>query len=196
MSKRALAIISTLAAAPAVALLSLAGPANAATPSPGYFSETTSLLGQGSYDSATFRTPAGAGDCVRTASSVTLSPISGSNNTQAVATWRSTAYTGHTNNADIWHMKFEFLTSDGRIAASTPTLDSAPDEQNQYSLQLVAVRGRQHRSGQLPRSDGGSGLQQLLTHGPWHARSEGLRPQPSWRTAVGTMRRLLHDVAG
>jgi hypothetical protein len=125
MSKRALAIISTLAAAPVVALLSLAGTANAATPSPGYFSETTSLLGQGSYDSATFRTPAGAGDCVRTASSVTLSPISGSNNTQAVATWRSTANTGHTNNADIWHMRFEFLTSDGRIGASTPTLDGA-----------------------------------------------------------------------
>ncbi len=125
MSKRALAIISTLAAAPVVALLSLAGPANASTPSPGYFNETTSLLGQGSYDSATFRTPAGAGDCVRTASSVTLSPISGSNNTQAVATWRSTAYTGHTTNADIWHMKFEFLTSDGRIGVSTPTLDGA-----------------------------------------------------------------------
>jgi hypothetical protein len=125
MSKRALAIIGTLAAAPVAALLSLAGSANASTPYPGYFTDTTSLVGQGSYDSATFRTPAGAGDCVRTASSVTLSPISGSGNTQAVVTWRSTAYTGHTTNADIWHMKFEFLTDDGRIGVSTPTLDGA-----------------------------------------------------------------------
>lgn len=127
MSRRARAIISTLAAAPAVALLSLAGPANASTPSPGFFTETTTLDGQGSYDSATFSAPAGAGDCVRTASSVTLTLIPEPNNfpTQALVTWRSTAYTGHTNNADIWHMKFEFLTSDGRIAASTPSLDGA-----------------------------------------------------------------------
>ena len=39
--------------------------------------------------------------------------------------WEGWGYTRHTNNADIWHMRFEFLTSDGRIGASTPTLDSA-----------------------------------------------------------------------
>src|SRR5262249_49042072 len=121
MSKRTLALITTLAAAPVAALLSLAGPASASTPSPGFFTETTALDGLGSYDSATFSAPAGAGDCVRTASSVTLTPISGSGATQAVVTWRSTAYTGHTTNADIWHMRFEFLLSDGRIGVSSPS---------------------------------------------------------------------------
>jgi hypothetical protein len=122
MAKRALSAIITTAVVTVLGLLSLTGPADAATPS---FSESVTLIGQGSYDTATLPSPAGAGDCVRTAASVRLAPIAGTNNTQAVVTWYSTAYTTHTSNADIWNVKFDFITSDGRVAAASPVLRGA-----------------------------------------------------------------------
>ena len=195
MSKRALAIISTLAAAPAVALLSLAGPANAATPSPGYFSETTSSSAR--VMSIGDLSHSGWGRRLR--SDRIIGHAQSDQREQQHPGRRDRALDRvHRTHQQRRHLAHEVRVPDQRLQdrSQHSDLGQRPDEQNQYSLQLVAVRGRQHRSGQLPRSDGGSGLQQLLTHGPWHARSEGLRPQPSWRTAVGTMRRLLHDVAG